>query len=79
MPDVLIRNVPEAVLHILKRRAADHRRSLQQELLSILEAAAHEAPEKTPVEVAAAIRARLARSGRSFSDSTPLVREDRER
>jgi plasmid stability protein len=40
MPDVLVRNIPEPVLATLKQRAAQHRRSLQQELLSVIEAAA---------------------------------------
>jgi plasmid stability protein len=79
MPDVLVRNVPDPVLDAVKRRARQHRRSLQQELLSILEDVSVESLRPSPAEVAAAIRERLARSGRVFSDSTPLIREDRER
>ena len=79
MPDVLIRNVPEATLAVLKSRAAASRRSLQQDLLGILEAAVAEQTSPTPAEIAATIRARLAASGRAFGDSTALVREDRER
>lgn len=79
MPDVLIRNVPEATLAALKIRAGEERRSLQQELLGILEAAVAGQPSPTPAEIAATIRARLAASARSFGDSTVLVREDRER
>ena len=79
MPDVLIRNVPEATLTALKQRAGRGHRSLQQELLGILRAAAEEQASPTPAEIAATIRARLAASGRTFSDSTPMLREDRER
>jgi plasmid stability protein len=79
VPDVLIRNVPEATLAALKERAGRGHRSLQQELLGILQAAAEEQVAPTPAEIAARIRARLAASDRTFSDSTPLVREDRER
>ncbi len=79
MSDVLVRNVPEPTLIAIKRRAETSHRSLQQELLSILAAAAEESRSPTPVEVAAAIRARLGASGRTFGDSTPLIREDRER
>ena len=80
MPDVLVRNVPESVLEALKQQAAQHRRSLQQELVSILEAAATQgASRQTAVDLAARIRARLAESGRLFSDSTELLREDRAR
>ena len=79
MPDVLVRNVPQPVLDALKHRAEQHRRSLQQELVTILEAAAQEASRETAAQVAAALRARLAQSGRTFSDSTLDLREDRER
>ena len=82
MSDVLIRNVPEGVLETLKRRAEEHRRSLQGELLTILEEAAAE-PSQADLEefirAAAAMRERLASTGRTFSDSGELVREDRDR
>jgi plasmid stability protein len=50
MGAVHIRNVPERVSSALRERAARHGRSMQQELLSILEAAAAEEPppEETP-------------------------------
>jgi plasmid stability protein len=79
MPDVLVRGVPEETLAALKQRAKANRRSLQQEVLSILEVSAREARAMDPVQVADAIRRRLARSGRSFGDSVPLVQEDRAR
>lgn len=60
------------------RRAAENRRSLQQELLLLLEEAARKEGSKA-VEAAAQIRERLAGCGRTFSDSTTLIREDRER
>lgn len=40
MPDILIRNVPPSVLASLKRQAAARHRSLQREVLAILEEAA---------------------------------------
>ncbi len=36
MSDVLVRNVPEHLLEALKQRAEQNRRSLQQELPTIL-------------------------------------------
>ncbi|TMI84644.1 MAG: hypothetical protein E6H03_01675 [Bacillati bacterium ANGP1] len=42
MADLVVRDVPEHVVRSLKRRAARRRRSLQQELVSILESAAEE-------------------------------------
>jgi plasmid stability protein len=79
MPDVLVRGVPDEILDALKQRARANRRSLQQEVLRILETSAREAQAVDPAQVADAIRQRLARGGRSFSDSVPLIREDRER
>ncbi len=37
MPTITVRNVPEAVHRHLKRRAKEHRRSLNQEVLRVLE------------------------------------------
>ncbi|MBI2863206.1 MAG: hypothetical protein HYX94_01410 [Chloroflexi bacterium] len=79
MPDVLVRDVPEQTLDALRQRAKRNRRSLQQELLRVLEATAVETQPRSAGEIAAAIRARLSQGGRSFGDSADLVREDRER
>lgn len=78
MADLLVRRVPSAVVKSLKRRALRHRRSLQQELIAILESAA-KAGRDTPAQVAAAIRARLSRRNRHFTDSVVSIREDRRR
>ena len=79
MPNLLIRDVPEHVVQTLKHRAAGRRRSLQQEMLEILEQAAEQPTAMTAAEIATAIRERLAETGRTFEDSTPLIRADRER
>jgi plasmid stability protein len=71
--------VPEHVVKTLKRRAANHRRSLQQEMLVILEQAAERPISLSPAETATAIRERLVAKGITFTDSTPLIRSDRER
>ena len=47
MKSIHIRNVPPEILAALKRRAASHRRSLQGELLAILDRAAKLAPPET--------------------------------
>ncbi len=78
MADVLIRNVPDQVLSTLKKRAADNKRSLQQELIVILENAALRDKAKA-ADSAALIRERLSEYGRDFSDSTEMIREDRKR
>lgn len=79
VPNLLIRDVPEHVVQTLKLRAAGRRRSLQQEMLEILEQAAERPTPMTAAEIATAIRERLAETGCTFEDSTPLIRADRER
>ena len=49
MPALHVRNVPEEVVAALKRRAAAGRRSLQMELILILEEAAEQAPPREPL------------------------------
>lgn len=74
--DVLIRDLDASVVQKLKRRAARQGRSLQAELREVLE-------ESSRLDWASAwaaadrIRRRLA--GRTFSDSTELIRQDRDR
>lgn len=76
MPDLLIRDVDPDVLQKLEKAAADNGRSLEAEIRRILEAAA--------IRNAAEMR-RMSDywhkyfEGCTFSDSTDLIREDRER
>lgn len=79
MADLLVRRVPSAVVKSLKRRAVRHRRSLQQELIAILESAAEQIGTDTAAQVAATIRTRLSRAGRRFTDSVVSIRQDRKR
>ncbi len=51
-----IKNAPEDVVERLRRRAERHRRSLQGELLAIIETAAREEGPMTPTEVLAEVR-----------------------
>jgi len=77
VPDVLIRDVAEPVVGLLKQRHALHRRSLQRELTNSLDAAVHVPFAQKTAEITAAIRTRPGRGGRAFSDSTPLIRANR--
>ena len=79
MANLLVRGVPESVLKSLKQLAVRHRRSLQKEVLNILESAAGAGGRQSPAQIAAAIRTRLAQTDRTFSDSAHLIREDRQR
>ena len=78
MPDILIRNVPEDVLEVLKKRASESKRSLQQELLVILAEAAL-LDQSNAADQAAIIRETLSGYDREYTDSTGLIREDRDR
>ena len=56
MGAIHVRNVPDHVLAAIKRRARSHDRSMQKELLAILEQAAGESPEPTqwaPIQLVA--------------------------
>ena len=77
MAQVLVRQLADKVVVRLKRRAKEHGRSLQSEMKTILEEAVpdYEAAWKR-IE---GFRKRLRKSGRTFSDSADLIREDRDR
>ena len=79
MAQILVRDVPLAVLEALKARAERNRRSLQQEMLVIIETSLAAEAREEPRRLATVVRERLAASGRQFTDSTPLIREDHER
>lgn len=77
MAQLLVRDLDDRVVQRLKSRAAQHKRSLQAEAKKILE-------EAVPDSDAAWKRIdrifhRFKRSGRRFSDSVVLIREDRDR
>ncbi|GJL56681.1 MAG: hypothetical protein NPIRA02_38130 [Nitrospirales bacterium] len=77
MAQVLVRQLNEQVVERLKKRAREHGRSLQSEVKTILEEAVpdYEAAWKRIER----FRKRLKESGRQFSDSADLIRQDRER
>lgn len=71
-----IKNAPDEVVQRLRRRAERHHRSLQGELLAIIEEAVRAEQELTPAELLAEVR----RLGlRSAGDSVAIVRADRDR
>jgi antitoxin FitA len=78
MAQVLVRNLTDSVVARLKKRAKTRGRSLQAEVKTILEEASKDVPEDFWKE-ADRIREQLKRSGRKFSDTTGLIREDRDR
>ena len=78
MADLLVRDVPAEVVANLKKRASDNKRSMQQELLLIIEEAAFK-EQLEGADAAAVVRERLAGYGTCYTDSTLAIREDRER
>lgn len=77
MAQVLVRQLDDKIVDRLKKRAKEHGRSLQSEVKMILEDAVpdYEGAWKR-IE---GMRNRLKKTGRKFSDSAALIREDRDR
>ena len=78
MQELVLAEVDDVVLHDLRERAKGHGRTPAEEAKAILvEALRGERPDVwAPVD---AIYRRLAASGRTFTDSADLLREDRDR
>lgn len=78
MAQVLVRDLDDTTVATLKQRAKQHHRSLQSEVRAILVDAANFTP---PADTAAHLREMHKElfGDKVFSDSTPLIREDRER
>jgi plasmid stability protein len=70
-----IKNAPDDVVQRLRQRAARHHRSLQGELMAIIEAAVGETAPSTPASVLAEVR----RLGlRTPSEAATIIRADRD-
>jgi len=70
-----IKNVPEDLANRLRERAAKHHRSLQGELLAILEETLSKDEVVTPSQLLSKVRELELHTA---SDSAPWVREDRD-
>lgn len=76
MAQVIIRNLDDSVVNALKRKAKSHRRSLEQELREMLNQAAKPVRDELVAEID---RIRAMTPPKIQTDSTELVREDRDR
>jgi plasmid stability protein len=76
MASILVRGLDEGTIYRLKERARLNGRSLQQEVKEILERTAGTLTMPEARQLAERWRRRL--RGRSFSDSTRLICEDRD-
>jgi plasmid stability protein len=70
-----IKNVPDEVAEKLRRQAERHHRSLQGELMNILEQSVNEEPYLSPSQLLAEIRASDLRTP---DEATGFLREDRD-
>jgi plasmid stability protein len=70
-----IKNAPDDVVQRLRRRAERHNRSLQGELLAIIEAAAREEQPATPADILAEVRRLGVKTPR---EAAAIVRADRD-
>ncbi|GAB4251261.1 MAG: hypothetical protein Kow00122_08910 [Thermoleophilia bacterium] len=70
-----IKNVPDEVAAKLRKRAQENRRSLQGELLAIVEEAVGRSAELTPAELKAYVDSLGLRTA---DDSVSIVRTDRD-
>jgi antitoxin FitA len=75
MAQLLVRDVPQDVVEALKQRAKEHGRSAEAEHRAILEEALR-AGRSGFWERAAKLREEM--RGRTFTDSTDLIRQDRD-
>lgn len=75
MAQVIVRNLDDRVLAVLRRKAELHGRSLEQELRNILASAAR-LTRSERIEMARRIRAMTPKAGQT--DSVQLIREDRQ-
>lgn len=69
MANLTIKNIPDAVVRRLKRRAAAHRRSLNLEVITLLEAATQSVPVDAETLIARARAVRVAPTGVRLTDA----------
>ncbi len=80
MATLYIRNVPDALYHRLKERAKLNRRSIAQEVVTLIEDTVDKGKKPTDIWGAMdALRQRIRARYGLFEDSSALIREDRER
>jgi plasmid stability protein len=79
MPELTIPDIDPATLELLRQRADRHAQTVETEAKVILAEVLRAPASGDPWAAVNAMREELARSGREFPDSTPLLRGDRDR
>ena len=77
--NITVKNVPDSVYRVMKREAKRKRRSLNSEIIQLLETEAAESERRRQLSKALKELEAFAASVRPQDDSAPLIREDRER
>ena len=78
MSDLLISNIDPATLELLRQRADHNASTVEAEAKVVLSEALRPASHD-PWAVFDTMMEELVQTGQEFTDSTPLIREDRER
>ena len=73
--DLSIKGVPDALAEALRRRAAEHRHTVDEEVVGILEATVSQDHDLTASELLAEVRALDLHTP---SESVAIIREDRD-
>ena len=74
-----VKNLPESVYKVIKAEAKRHRRSINAEIIQALEAETVEVLRRRRLSQAREEMERLAAAIGPLSDSTPLIRQERQR
>lgn len=77
--NITVKNIPESIYRVMKREAKRKRRSLNSEILQVLEMEAAEAERRRQLSNLRKELDRFAASLPPVGDSAPLIRADRER
>lgn len=77
--NITLKNVPQAVYRVIRREAKEQGRSLNAQIIQTLQVEAAEVERRRRLGEVKKELERFAASLPSLSDSTPLIRQDRER
>ncbi len=77
--NLTVKNIPDTVYEAIKKEAKRHRRSMNAEIIQVLEAEADEAKRRRQLSTLRKELERFSETLPPLDDSTPLIRRDRER
>ena len=79
MPAITIPDIDSTTFELLRQRASNHASTVEAEAKVLISEALQASAKHDPWAVFNAMCDELAQSGQVFTDSTPLIREDRDR